>query len=267
MNHISDNKKPLEPDLIQVELTSVNAVDKFLLVPLEKANLGEEPDIENEHFSLRLGSRPICINLLDLFLKQSQSVPASLNIFDQYDIWLINYGVSIIKTGGWQKIKQLGLEISFPSGPDDIRVTIISNMPTTSFKTFAGAELVFKANLELNGQASSKMEDIKLDQFIDLGYSGKLSLTNKSSANFSLQFNLLSPQVVSTGIGDNHSEWIVYRDQAPLLGDQLFSQTILIPKDIDSLKVKARINCLITGPMGSFPVKLAGEWNELTLWE
>jgi hypothetical protein len=78
--------------------------------------------------------------------------------------------------------------------------------------------------------------------------------------------NLVSSKVISTGVGDNHAEWIIYRDQEPLLGDQLFSQTILTPKDLEMLKVKARINCVITGQMGLFPIKLVGDWNELVLF-
>lgn len=252
---------------IEICLNGLSAVDKYLLVPLEQANLREEPDISTEHFNLRIGSKPVCLNLLDIYIKQGLSVPKELNIFDQYDIWLINFGISILKTGGWQKINQLGFEISYPSGDDDISVTVISNIPSTSFNTSASGDLTFKTGLQLNGQAESKIDEIPLNDFINLGYSGKLAVSSHAGIQFAMEFKVISPKIVSTGTGDNHAEWIIYRDEEPLLGDQLFCQTILTPKDIATLKVKARINCLITGPMGSFPVKLKSEWNELILWK
>jgi hypothetical protein len=254
-------------ETIDIELNALNAIDKFLLIPLEDANLGEEFDIENETFKVRLGIRPIFLNLFNVYLKQHKSIPEGLSIFDQYDIWLVNYGVSVIKSGGWKKIEQLGLEIRYPSGPEDIKVIIINNMPSTSFKTVATGQLSFNAGIDLTGKVGAKIDEVKIDDFFDLGFNGKLGVSSTMKNSFLIKFDLITANIISTGIGDSQGEWILNKDEQPLLGDQLFSQTILTPKGISSLGAKGRISCVITGPMGSFPVKLKGEWNDLSLLE
>ena len=253
------------PDFIINELNYQNAVDRYLLIPLEKADLGSEPEIEADSIRIYLGSKPICVNLLGLYLKQGKQIPAELSIFDQYDIWMVTYGVSIIRSGGWKKLSQVGLEINYPAGEDDPSVVIIKNMPETSFKKIMDGKLVFDAGLELNGQLSAKIDKFKVEEYIDLGFGGKLNVSSAAKASFNIAFSLLSEKIISIGTGDTHGEWVMHKDAEPLLGDQLFSQTILAPKGLPRLSVKARVSSVITGPMGSFPVKMHGEWNELAL--
>jgi hypothetical protein len=250
---------------IPIELNYKNAVDRYLLVPLEKSDLGSEPDFERGSIRVFLGSQPLCFNLVDIYLKENRKVPKKLKIFDQYDIWLVTYSVSIIKTGSWKKLHQIGLEVNYPCSEDDPRVIIVSNMPETYFKKMANGRVLFNAGLQLNGQMGTKVEDLKLSKYFSLGFGGQLSLTDEANISFDISFNLLSPKVISIGIGDHHGEWVMQKDDIPLVGDQLFSQTLLTPKGILKLPVKARVSGVITGPMGSFPVKMKSEWKELAL--
>ncbi|MDB5141073.1 MAG: hypothetical protein JWR12_2989 [Mucilaginibacter sp.] len=113
---------------------------------------------------------------------------------------------------------------------------------------------------ESPGQASRNIQ-------FDLGLNGKLSVSSDLKNSFLIKFDLITADIISTGIGDSRGEWVLHRDNTPLLGDQLFAQTILTPKGIANLVAKGRINCVISGPMGSFPVKFKGEWNDLVLLE
>ncbi len=251
---------------MEINLDYNNAVDKYLLVPLDKAHLAGEPEFEKGEIKVFLGDNPVCVNLLDFYLKQHQEIPSAYNIFDQYDIWLITYSVSIIKYGSWDRIKQIGLEITYPHDEDDPKIIVIHNMPETFFKKIGTGGLVFNAGIELNGQVNIAADSIPILDQIDLGFSGKLNLVGNASFGFNINFTVLSTKIISIGVGDYHSEWLMRPDDSPLLGDQLFTQTILTPKGLLNLSATATVSATITGPMGSFPVKMKSKSRLLSLW-
>ncbi len=253
-------------DYIDINLSLNDAVDKYLMTSLDKSDLGTEPEIEDGNIRIFLGSRPIVFNLLDLYLKQKKEVPAEYNIFDQYDVWIVTYAVSVIKSGGWKKIQQIGLEIAYPDGQDDPKIIIINNMPVTYFKKLATGNFQFSAGLKLDGHVDAKIDEIKIQEYLNLGFGGRLGVSNEEKIGFDITFNLLTTKIISIGVGDTHGEWVLHRDETPLLGDQLFSQTVLTPKGIEHLGVKARVNTVISGALGNFPVKMKGHWNELSLF-
>ena len=250
-------------EIIKFSLTGANATDPLLLISMKDRDLGTEPDIVKDQIEISLGSRPISLNLFETSQKTGKKIPPEIKIFDEYDVWLITYTVGVMKHGGWDKVKKIGLEINYPDRPNDPRITIQSCIPNTEFKRLARGAAEFSSGLSLDGNLKAVIKDIKVDEFIELGAHAKLNLTAKAQSSLNLTFSIMSSYIIAIGQGDTKGQWEITKDEKPLLGSQSFSHTIITPKNLKKLKVKSRVTAVITGPFGNSAVKLIGPWVDL----
>jgi len=99
---------------IDVILDSVNAIDPLLaLAPLDR-NLGEgDVETSNGRLRLRIGERPIARNLRSLYEQSGKPLPPDFQVFMAYDIWMITHVISVVREGGFKKVRQLGCQVEF----------------------------------------------------------------------------------------------------------------------------------------------------------
>jgi hypothetical protein len=245
----------------EIDLDFKSARDPDLLVPPSKRTFGAEPDIEVGQLRLRIGERPVARNLRLLYEMSKRELPSDLEVFVSYDIWLLTHSVSVIKEGGYKKIRQLGYQVRFPDKP---KVTVLEVLPQTHFVTKVGGFFKSEADIQINGQASMPESITHLLNTVEnLSLGGKLVLSEQVNLVARITFAVMTPVIQAVGAGDNGSEWVFRQDEQPLLGDQLMIQILLTPRRLRALDFKARVYATIA-TFNLVPVRVTSEWTDLS---
>lgn len=256
---MSDPSRELFP-MREIQLERQSALDPDLLVPPSERTFGAEPDIEAGRIRLRIGERPVARNLRVLYELGKREVPADLEVFLSYDIWLLTHTISVVQEGGFKQIRQLGYEMQFPDKP---KVTVLEVLPQTRFVTKVGGCLKGEADIQLNGQVAVPDSITHLLDYVeDLSFGGKVTLSNQLNVVGRVSFAVMTPVIQAVGVGDSRSEWVFIKDENPLLGDQHMTQMILTPLRLKKLKFKARLNATISS-FNLIPARLQSEWIDL----
>lgn len=225
-------------DFATFELTSKNLQNPSLRFSPESVDLGSEE--EEEKIYVQMGNRPIPINLLKIYRASHQEVPNEYTLFDAFSIWLISYGVGIQKRGGFQKVDQINFRVWFEETP---RVTILGNSPDTQFieKASGGARVRF--DVGINGKMSDASNEFSTP-LNDLTFPLDANASYSSNAHIAAQFSFAvkSPKIIAIGVGSDASEWVISRDNNPLVGDHLLMHTILVPKYTEELRMHASLS-------------------------
>lgn len=256
---MNDQSRELFP-MREIQLDSQSALDQDLLVPPSKRTFGAEPDVEAGRIRLRIGERPVARNLRVLYELSKREVPADLEVFISYDIWLLTHSISVVKEGGFKQIRQLGYQMKFPDRP---RVTVLEVLPQTRFVTNVGGFFKGEADIQLNGQAAVPDSITHLLDYVeDLSLGGKVTLSNQINLVGRVSFAVMTPVIQAVGAGDSSSEWVFIKDEQPLLGDQLMTQMILTPLRLNKLKFKARLYATISS-FNLIPARFQSDWIDL----
>ena len=244
----------------EISLSKNEAIDQMLFVDPLKRDLGSDSDIEFETIRLRIGRRPSAKNLYDYYMASGQEIPDEYALYTSYNIFLISLTAGLMDEGGWKKVKQLGVQIEYE---DDPRVTILELLPQTEFVQMAAGQLKSQTDLSLNGTASLPNVLIKSGNEAEvLSCGAEIQTTNSANMAANLSFSVMTSTVIATGVGDHNAEWLFKKDKTALVGDQTVVHTLLVPRYIDELKLKARLYATVSG-FGMLPVKLKGEWVDL----
>jgi len=247
------------------ELSFRQAIEPDLLI--QNRDLGTSNSIDEENYVIDIGRAPFAKNVATLFELKGVALPPSYAVFKSYDIWLITFALNILKDGSFRKLRQVELNIEYQSPLKNVRVpvTIIDVFPQTKFKKIIDGKLMFSASIDLNGKAaiSDKISSIiKYSEVFELG--GKLDISTDSEVVCNLSFSLLTPEIVSTGIGNFKSSRLLEKSENyMLLGDQLLMQTVIVPKDTKYLKCKASVAAVATGPFGFLPIRMESKPKKL----
>jgi len=221
---------------------------------------GPSPHIEFESIRIKLGRRPMVYPITQLYDKLGKEIPKEYTMYVSYDIWIVTMVVGILKEGGWKNVTQLGCQIEYPETP---KVTILEMLPQTEFIQKASGMIYSNSSISLNGSAAVDDSVLGESQLSELASgSFKLDTANEVSLAANLKYSVLTTKVITTGVGDNCGEWLFKKHDKPLLGDQHFTHTLLVPSEVQSLKLKARLYANVGG-FASLPVRLVGEWETL----
>src|SRR4051812_29976454 len=99
-----------------VELSFKDSISSNFEIPPYERHMGDEAEagsIVNDKISIKVGNNPIVYNLKKLYELSGKEIPAEIQIFTSYDIWIINYNIGILKSGGVDNVKQIGFKVKY----------------------------------------------------------------------------------------------------------------------------------------------------------
>jgi hypothetical protein len=220
---------------------------------------GEEFDIEFDPFRIAIGDRPLGLDLGELYRRSKRELPALYQEFAVSNrIWMISYAVGVIEEGRGRELTDLGLRVSFPSA-SRIRASIIDVLPQTRFVTKLKASLECKADVRLDGHLEMPDAAVALlADTIPAGFDSKLTLATHADLVGRTSFSVMTSVIQSIGVASSASEWLLHKDGVPLVGTHIFKQTVILPKNVQSVTVKATVYAVVGGFFRA-PVRLQGE--------
>jgi hypothetical protein len=244
----------------EIELNQRSALDPDLLVAPSKRTFGTDPDIEVGRLRLRVGERPVARNLRALYELRKRGLPEDLEVFISYDIWLLTHSVSVVKEGGFKKIRQIGYQMRFPDKP---KVTVLEVLPQTDFVTRFGGFFKSEADIQINGHASVPESLTHLLDMVEyLSFDGQFTISKQLNVVGRVSFSVITPIIQAVGVGDNGSEWVFKKHDRPLLGDQLMMQIVLTPRRVRRLNFKARVYATVSS-FNLVPARFQSDWLDL----
>ena len=231
-----------------IDLSFEDSINSTFEIPPNKRHMGVEigdGSIVKDKISIRVGKNAIAYNLKNLYQLSGKTVPPEIEIFTSYDIWIVNFNVGILKLGGWDSIKQVGLKVKYN---EPSFVNVIETLPKTEFIKLIEGKLSFQGDLGLDGHINPPQVNLPLlgqDKLIGLG--GKLNLSTENSIIGKLTFSVISPLIMSVGIGSNTAEWIINKGDNPLYGDDItFTNIIMVKSGTENLQIEAMVYSTIS---------------------
>jgi hypothetical protein len=246
----------------EVLLDKSKAVVPELLIPPSQRKFGDTPDITFRSIRIRIGERPIVIDLWQLYHDSDREVPKELEVFQAYEVWMIAYAISAIDEPAFTKVDRLGYRTRFANCP---RATIIDLFPQSEFITTTRGELTALADIGVEGDFGTADGAAGiLKAFVPQIPRASLAVSAKMQVSARVAAKVVTPHITAIGFGDRGGEWLIKRHQKPLVGDHIFLQTIMLPRDWEEpLVVKTQI-CAVVRTFGVVPFLLESDWTELT---
>lgn len=248
-----------------VELSFKNSVTDYFEVPPHERHLEGEigaGSILSDKISIKVGNNPIVYNLKKLYELSGKTVPPEIQIFTSYDVWIVNFNIGILKSGGLDNVRQVGFKVKYK---EPSFVNVIETMPKTEFIKLLDGKLSFEADLSLNGHVSPPNINIPiLGEKKAIGLGGKLNLSTDSSIVGRLNFSVVSSLIMSVGIGSNTSEWIMNKGDNPLYGDDItFTNILMVESGTDKIELEAMVYSTIS-VYNLIPSRRSSQWMSIS---
>ncbi|MGA2136963.1 MAG: hypothetical protein ABSH50_32125 [Bryobacteraceae bacterium] len=213
-------------------------------------------DIERGALRVRIGRRPIAMNIAALYRKRGRPVPDEYNIYEGYNIWLLNHSVGILRGRGALDASHVHYEIEF----NDERAIITEVLPQPKFLRAGPGGPRCEAEIRLNGRAvPSPDDDADPAPAENIFFGAELNPFVGDEVVGRVSFPVLTPHLQAAGAGDAVGQWILERAGEPFSGDQSLMELVLLDRHIRRLSCRVRVSASVTSFFG-FPLKMRGDW-------
>src|SRR5258708_16304712 len=102
-----------ETTVVALELNEI--LNPNLQVPPVQRKFGNKPDITKNNVTVRIGVKPLVVDLVRAYEQAGRQLPPDLSFFvDHYCMWMILYHVNVMEEPGKNQIRQLVFEVQSP---------------------------------------------------------------------------------------------------------------------------------------------------------
>lgn len=234
--------------------------DLGLLVGPRRSHYGGA-DIEKGALRVRVGRRPIAMNLASLYRRRGRAVPEEYQVYEGHNIWLLNHCVGILRERGALDASHVYYEIELA----DDRAIITEVLPQPKFLQAGAGGTRCEAEIRLNGRAvpvdDREREPLQTDNMF---FGAELNSSVGDDVVGRVSFPVLTPHLQAAGAGDATGHWVLERSKEPFSGDQSLMELVLLDRHVRRLSCRVRVSASVTSFFG-FPVKLKGSWVPLDI--
>jgi len=216
-------------------------------------------DIEKGSLRVRIGRRPIAMDIASLYRRRGRAVPDEYMVFEGHNIWLLNHSVGILRGRGALDPSHVHYEIEFA----DDRAIITDVLPQPKFLRQGTGGLRCEAEIRLNGRAVPAAEaEANPAPADNIMFGAELNPFVGDDTVGRVSFPVLTPNLQAAGAGDMIGQWILERSGEPFSGDQSLMELVLLDRHIRRLSCRVRVSASVTSFFG-FPLKMRGDWVQL----
>lgn len=237
--------------------------------PLSEQDLGSP--IEAKGLVGRIADRPVAFRLRDVLSAMEIEIPKQVDLYRQFELWMIPGRISVFRERGLAEVVSLGLECEFVS--DGGTLCVVELLPGPAFITHGSLEGDFtcRGSISASGDLSPLPdEDPRLstsdsnEKPVRSWEKQGLSFETRArgGVQLSFNFNVATPYVHAVGTGSGRSQWRFDRYREVLFGRDMQMWTLLaLPKQQRELKCRARM--FITVRTAFFPTRRQSDWQEI----
>lgn len=218
----------------------------------------------------RIADRPIAFRLRDVLTAMQIEIPKQVDLYRQFELWMIPGRISVFRERGLAEVVSLGLECEFPS--DGSTLCVVELLPGPAFITHGALEGDFACRGSISASGALSPLPDKDPGLSTADSNEKPRIWQKQGLSFesrarggvqlSFNFNVATPYVHAVGTGSGRSQWRFDRYREVLFGRDMQMWTLLaLPKQQRELNYRARM--FITVRTAFFPTRRESSWQEI----
>ncbi|MGC4052814.1 MAG: hypothetical protein QM757_26080 [Paludibaculum sp.] len=215
-------------------------------------------DIETGALRVRVGRRPIALNVATLYRRRGRPVPEEYLVYEGHNIWLLNHSVGILRDRGALDASHVHYEMEFANE----QAVITEILPQPRFLRTGSAGHRCEAEIRLNGRAVPAEEETVVGPTENLFFGAQMQMLAGDATVGRVSFPVLTPNLQASGAGDSTGQWILERAGEPISGDQTMMELVLLDRHVKRLKCRVRVSASMTTVFG-FPKRVRADWLDL----
>lgn len=216
----------------------------------------------------RIADRPVAFRLRDVLTAMAIEIPKQVDLYRQFELWLVPERISVFRERGLAEVVSLGLECEFDSG--GATLCVVEVLPGPAFIRHGSLEGDFacRGSISASGDlkplpdqdsglstASNSEEPLRSWEKDGLRFEARA----RGGVQLSFSFVVTTPYVHAVGTGSNRSQWRFDQHREPLFGRDMQMWTLLaLPKQQRELQYRARM--FITVRTAFFPTRRESDW-------
>jgi hypothetical protein len=249
----------------EVELFSVH---RELEEPLEQQDFGTP--VEAKGLVGRIADRPVAFRLRDVLTATGVEIPKQVDLYKQFELWMVPGQVSVFRERGMAEVVSLGLECEFDSGGSTL--CVVELLPGPAFIRHGSIEGQFacRGTVSVSGDLSPLLgQDFdpagSQSRIPPRGWEKQgLRFETRADTGVQLSFSFVvaTPYVHAVGAGSARSQWRFDRHLEPLFGrDMQMWSIVALPRQVRELSYRARM--FINVRTAFFPTRRESDWQEI----
>jgi hypothetical protein len=215
---------------------------------------GEQETVEklSQRYHLRLGNRPFARSMRAYYAANDRELPPEYAALPG-EVYVVTHAVGLVADDHPGRIGRVNYSASFDGSGSTVDLC-----PNTRFREWFGADLTFKAAIGANGSAA--LPDIVgqlANTVIPLAADAELQLAASAKVLGQLKLSVKTPKVQTVGQASTTVTWQLDKDAEPLVGDQVLVQTVVVPREQETLTFQLQAAAMIDRNFVGWPVRLA----------
>lgn len=198
-------------------------------------HLGQTADIDSQNIQVRIAEFPEIINFYHLLKKSGAEITQEVDeLVSRFDLYILTHSVGIVDRNKIGKIDQLGYRLATLNG---LRLQNRVLLPETQFiKPKISGGFTFNASVKTNGEMKIPENAIQIKKLpLKLNTSGEANASLNSDLSIDFALPTLSPIIQTIGKFSSYAEWCIDFNNTPLVGDQVFIQSIAVEKGTEEI--------------------------------
>jgi hypothetical protein len=202
-------------------------------------------------YHLRVGSRPFARSIRAYYAANRRKLPPEYAAM-RGEVYVVTHAVGVLADAHPGRVATVGYDASF-GGPG----STVDLCPNTRFREWFGADLTFKAAIGAEGSvALPDLVGELASTVIPIAAGAELQLAASAKMLGQLRLSVKTPKVQTVGRASTHVSWQLDKDAEPLVGDQVLVQTVVVPREQETLTFKLQASAMIDRNALGWPVPL-----------
>ena len=183
-----------------------------------------------------IADSPIAFSLKALYEKADRSIPAEIDLYDRFSLWLIPNRVSIQKPQGFAEPVSLGIEVEYRNDDEKVSLnkgqtfSIVSMLPDSEFIELGHLSGEIRGHISAAGEAGVDTDALDLASHLPLSENLKVGASAKVAVGLGFSFKVFLPIVSASGKGSSCARWEFDERSGPLYGKDIETWTVLVLK-------------------------------------
>jgi hypothetical protein len=214
----------------------------------------------------RIADRPVAFRLRDVLTAMEVEIPKQVDLYRQFELWLIPERISVFREHGLAEVVSLGLECEFESAGSTL--CVVEVLPGPAFIRHGALEGDFTCRGGISASGDLRpLPDQDPAQPVDNATPTKswekaglrFEARAHGGAQLSFSFVVATPYVHAVGTGSNRAQWRFDQHRDPLFGRDMHMWTLMaLPKQQRELNYRARM--FLTVRTAFFPTRRESDW-------
>jgi hypothetical protein len=218
--------------------------------------------LEGHGWRASIADRPLALRVDKMFQRLGGAVPATVDLYEGYDVWVIPNRFSIMRRGTFAEPTSIGIECNYLT--DGATCSVVGLVPAPQFITIGGAsgEVRCSGAITASGALIPVAPDAVGQDETTFTNGMRFSLGTGVDVHAQFSVVVVTRTISATGIGSANVQWQFEKDRHPLDGADIETWSVIVlPKGQREIEYDARL--FLTMRTAFFPTRYESPWQRI----